>query len=58
MKVLREDVRPLVWRRELRGVINESLVVSVEAPREWRVVVDVVGIVLDAVPREDLEERV
>jgi hypothetical protein len=46
----------LVWQCELRGVVNRVLTVDVEAHARWGIVVDVIGVILWVIPREDLEE--
>lgn len=56
LDVLRVAVGTLVWRHDLGGVINVVVAVVVEAPAGWRVVVNPSGVVLWAIPREDLKE--
>lgn len=51
-------VGALVWQHDLRGIIGKVVAVDVEALVGQRVVVDAVGVILRAVPREDLEEGV
>ena len=46
----------LVLRCDLRSVIDGVLTVGVEAHTGWGIVVDVIGVILRPVPREDLEE--
>jgi hypothetical protein len=56
MKVLCVAVGALVRQHDLRGVVGKVVAVDVEALAGRRVVVDAVGVILRAVPREDLEE--
>ena len=58
MKVRRVVAGTLVRRSELGGIDDRVVAIDVEAHEGRRVVVDVIGVVLRAIPREDLEEGV
>jgi len=55
-KVRRMAAGTLVWRRELKGIVDAVVAVDAEALARWRVVVDVVGVMLRAVPQKDFKE--
>ena len=47
---------PLVWQCEPGCLLSKNLIVDVVAHAWWGVAVDVIGVILRVVPREDLEE--
>ena len=49
-KVRRMAAGTLVWRRELEGIVDAVVAVDAETLARWRVVVDVVGVVLQVAP--------
>ena len=55
-KVVHAAMGTLVWRRELGRLFDRILTIDVVAHMRRGIAVDVVGVILRAVPREDLEE--